>query len=119
MKLNVKTAKNLIYAISTLIAIEPILEKTGVQFYISFSLFMVLFSLFSVYYIVKAHRESPKNILKLAFRTPRERLCLIFICTVGAAIGYFMEDFERVIIWTAPIVTTLFIMLIPAKKKAE
>ena len=118
MKLNVKTAKNLIYAISTLVAIEPILEKTGVQFYI-FSLFMVLLSLFSVYYIVKAHRESPKNILKLTFRTPRERLCLIFICTVGAAIGYFMEDFERVIIWTAPIVTTLFIMLIPAKKKAE
>ena len=41
MKLNVKTAKNLIYAISTLVAIEPVLEKTGVQFYISFSLFMV------------------------------------------------------------------------------
>ena len=118
MKLNVKTPKNLIYAISTLVAIEPVLEKTGVQFYISFFLFVVLFILFSVY-IVKAHRESPKNILKLAFRTPRERLCLIFICTVGAAIGYFMEDFERVIIWTAPIVTTLFIMLIPAKKKAE
>ena len=107
MKLNVKTTKNLIYAISTLIAIEPVLEKTGVQFYISFFLFVVLFILFSVY-IVKAYRESPKNILKLAFRTPRERLCLIFICTVGAAIGYFMEDFERVILYGQHLLSPLY-----------
>ena len=118
MKLNVKTAQRTLYVALILSAISPIFEKIDVLFYSFFFLFIILFITVLVS-VIKVYRENPENFLKLLFTSPRERLCLIFICTVGAAIGYFMEDFERVIIWTAPIVTTLFIMLIPAKKKAE
>ena len=118
MKLNVKTTKNLIYAISTLIAIEPVLEKTGVQFYISFFLFVVLFITVLVS-VIKVYRENPENFLKLLFTSPRENLYFIFICAVGIVVGYLMENSNHIITWSVVLGVTLLMMLIPTKKKAE
>ena len=118
MKCNIKTSKRLFNIALTLFAVSPIIEKIDMLYYACMFLSISLCIIAGVL-VIKKYRKDHNDILKLCLNDTHEDLYLLLICVVGISIGYLMENFSHVHIFSVFFVLNLLTMLISTKKKAE
>ena len=118
MKCNIKSSKRLFNIALTLFAVSPIIEKIDMLYYACMFLSISLCIITGVF-VIKTYRKDHNNILKLCLNDTYEDLYLMLICVVGITVGYLMENFSHVHIFSVFFVLNLLTMLISTKKKAE
>ena len=118
MKCNIKTSKRLFNIALTLFAVSPIIEKIDMLYYACMFLSISLCIITGVF-VIKRYRKDHNNILKLCLNDTHEDLYLLLICVVGITVGYLMENFSHVQIFSVVFVLNLVTMLRSTKKKAE
>ena len=99
MKCNIKSSKRLFNVALTLFAVSPIIEKIDMLYYACMFLSISLCIIAGVL-VIKKYRKDHNNILKLCLNDKYEDLYLMLICVVGIAIGYLMENFSHVHIFS-------------------